>query len=300
VDVTSSTQNCGQCGRVCTQCSAGHCLTKLATVSGTSNIATDGTDVYFAGSSGLLSRVPVSGGTVTSYSTSETPGAIALDATNVYWVYNTGGTAQFRKLAKSAATGTAPTVLGSTQGTLYSLAIDGTNLYFASNVGIMKLPLAGGTPALLVSGAYQPSLGIAVDGTRIAWSAFNGNAVYIAPLTGGSATVVASGQMQVGGVAMDASYVYWATQGVLKRAPRAGGTATTLATQSSGTYGPVVVDATRAYYATDTQVLSVPLAGGTPVVLATGQTQPFFMAQDTTALYWVSAGGGYLTRVTKD
>jgi len=74
------------------------------------------------------------------------------------------------------------------------------------------------------------------------------------PLSGGAPITLASGQNKPKGIVVDATNVYWTTNGD--------------ADESSGT------------------VMKMPLAGGTPTTLASGQSWPWALAVDATRVYW--------------
>jgi hypothetical protein len=76
----------------------------------------------------------------------------------------------------------------------------------------MKVSTAGGTPTTLAAGHITPH--IAVDTTSIYWTTdpdFTGSAdaVMKAPLAGGDATTVASGQGWLRDIAVNAEHVCW-------------------------------------------------------------------------------------------
>ena len=63
-----------------------------------------------------------------------------------------------------------------------------------------------------------------------AWANTDGGTINEAPLTGGTATTLVTGQDQPNGVAIDSSHIYWSNQepGTINEAPLTGGNATTL------------------------------------------------------------------------
>ena len=60
-----------------------------------------------------------------------------------------------------------PTAIATVQGDLGDLAFDGTNFYASvSGYGIVRIPAAGGTPAVLVKGEGA----VAVDDECVYWT----------------------------------------------------------------------------------------------------------------------------------
>jgi hypothetical protein len=106
---------------------------------GNAGIASDGTSVYWAGTTSIF-KAPVGGGaTVTLLSGLGAPSGIATDGVNVY--YTDIGRGTVGKCAVGGC-GNAPTVLGNTFDNPQTIAVDGTSVYFAdTNFGnVWQLP----------------------------------------------------------------------------------------------------------------------------------------------------------------
>jgi hypothetical protein len=86
-------------------------------------------------------------------------------------------------------------------------------------------------------------------------------------LDGGMPTMLASGQSGPGGIAVDATTVYWV---------------------NSGTKGK-----------NDGAVMKVGLDGDTLTTLASGQNYPSSIAVDATTVYWMNPQGGTVMKVAK-
>jgi hypothetical protein len=147
-----------------------------------SNIAVDSSGVYWVNQS-VCNAFPCQStvGTVVMLATGSTtpvtlatlpaqPGAMALDATNVYWGTNDG---RVMTIAKSATGGGTATTLAYYETNVGSLVVAGGNVYWTTGTGdIMKTPVTGGaTTAVLVSSDEIASL--ATDGTSLYWVTYD-------------------------------------------------------------------------------------------------------------------------------
>jgi hypothetical protein len=144
-----------------------------------------------------------------------------------------------------------------------SLAVDSTNVYWADNVGpyqgiIWKLPLAGGPATKLTSTANFP-YHIAVYGGYVYFQA--SFSLMRVPTSGISNPVAITTTTALGGVAADASGVYW-------------------------------VDNTSGVYA-------LPTGANTPVTIASGQGAPEYVIVDATTIYWTNSSSGTVMAVAK-
>lgn len=153
------------------------------------------------------------------------------------------------------------------------MKIDSTTLYFNDRTGsgtLLSIPLGGGTPSTV--------------------AAMNG-------MTG----------LNTYYLALDSTDVYWQTKTAILRAPKAGGTASTIATP--GYLQDVVSDGISAYWADKSaSILKAPVGGGAVTTFVTGQAGPEGLAIDATTLYWVNwdasvakiplAGGSITTLAT--
>jgi len=155
---------------------------------------------------------------------------------------------------------------------------------------INGVPLNGGCVTAL---ARTNPYALVVDGTHAYWTDYVG--VRTAPLGGGPATTLASGQYPAS-IAVDGTHVYWVYDGTVNAVPVGGGSVTTLASGlASGQSYPnkVAVDGAHVYWTTygaQGTVNEVPIGGGTVTTLAGGQSYPLSLAVDGEHVYWADDG----------
>jgi hypothetical protein len=103
-------------------------------------------------------------------------GALALtgDATTIYWITKDGKVLSKEKAGQEVKT------LVSDQGQITSLAVDEAYVYFtAPSVGqIRRVPLAGGAAETLVDDSETDPERLAMDSTRLYWTAYNAGKVF--------------------------------------------------------------------------------------------------------------------------
>lgn len=169
-----------------------------------------------------------------------------------------------------------------------ALAVIGNEVYVALfTEGIVSVPTTGGSVTSLVPSVtgYAP-LGVefqnafVFDRTSLYFSESSGGytsgAVAVAPIGGGTPTVLASSLGFTAGIASDASNVYWVDQdqGTISRVPVSGGAATVVASGLKTPGGLALQSGTL--YLTDAagDLLSVPASGGSVTTLLTGPGLP--------------------------
>ncbi len=287
VDLTDNSQHCGSCN---TDCQGGSCASsicqpyKLADAVNPFAVAVDATHVYFAASDPALKKVPINGGSATIL-TEESALAIAVDATHLYWV--------------AASTVNRITLNGNDQlkvadaSNANRIALSGQYVFFTEgsngDVGaVQKVALSGGAVDELHFAATGHPFGVALNATDVYFTHKSDGEIVKVSTSGGSATVLATGQVSPRALALDSNSVYWTTATTIRKvALNGGGTPMTLA---SGQQKPtdLAVDATHAYWTDQLAgtVMSVSLAGGTPTAIATGQPSPYAIAIDDKSVYW--------------
>ena len=248
--------------------------------------------VYWVGTNfggGSVNAISRGGGTVTVLAGDpHSPVAVAVDATNVYWI--SGGAVH-----QAPISGGSTITLASGLNYPFSLVVRGTHVYWADAAKgtVNEVPVGGGPVTALASGQSYPG-SVAAGSTHVYW--ISGGAVKEVPVGGGSVTTLVSGQNGPNSVAVDSTYVYWtdSVSGTVNRVPIGGGSVTTLATGQKLPHS-VAVHGTHVYWAnydsfdggTGT-VNEVPVGGGTVTTLAGDQSEPWSVAADDRNVYWVN------------
>jgi hypothetical protein len=178
------------------------------------------------------------------------------------------------------------TMLAAAQTFTSCLAVDSTSLYYtqpsAASGGdlgatsdVMQLPLAGGQPTRLASGADSPGC-VLVDGNNAYFT--GGDTLYAVPLGGSTPMPLARNQhflpLRTPRLAVGGGYVYWVTdvygntdaysgKNAIVRVPVGAGPVETLFSDVVGPPGDLAVDAHNVYYSDESGLYTRPLAGGT-------------------------------------
>jgi hypothetical protein len=165
-------------------------------------LAVDATHVYFAGST-TVSRVPVDGGPVSSLATGLACISLVLSDADVY-CRTTDGVARIPK------TGGGGTTVLAAKG--YHLALFESKMYVDNRVAateVVTLPLAGGTPMIVPVGTSDIGNLHAFEGALYFRGPFAGG-IARAPLDGSApSNVPLTGGFYGNDLAVDASGVFW-------------------------------------------------------------------------------------------
>jgi hypothetical protein len=179
-------------------------------------LAIYGANIYFSTASGLIEMVPKAGGSPVTLlmPPGQQPSVIAADGNNVYFVMENGNSGASSTVLQEPATpsdGGATITIASAQGNTSSIATDGTNVYWANpaNGTIDQAPVGGGAVTTLAT--TQGASSIAIDSAYVYWASGTAGTVSRTPKGGGPLKVIASNQAGVGGLAVSANYVAWAT-----------------------------------------------------------------------------------------
>ena len=244
------------------------------------------------GQKSLLRSVGLQGGDVTTLANNlYSPGRLAKGASWAYW---TEGDliSGFGRVARVPLTGgVTRTVVGGITAENPNIAVAGAYVYVADNFTIKRMPTTPGKTEL-VAMAGNPVADLVSDGVHVYWTDEIFGIVYRAPVAGGAPELLSSSPPQGPGgrIRLAGDHVYWMVNyDTLRRVPKSGGTAATLATDLPF-LSDFVVGGQVFFSEWDTQALrKVPLTGGTIQTVLSAQCQfaPCSLAQSPTDIYWV-------------
>jgi hypothetical protein len=215
------------------------------------SVLVDRTNVYWLRTGSLMS-VPRAGGDVRTVATwgdsahtNRGEQALAQNDRGIYWA--TGGTSL---LLLPAGGGPPVSLIPSVDSNpnpgrnFYpvAVALDSVNAYFVNDSTELFAVALDGTPPILpvrlsgpvATGGMEEGYGvaIAVNGGYLYWTSEFAGTVGKVPVTGGDATILATGQAHATGIATDGTSVYWVCDvavGSVVKVSVDGGTPTTIA-----------------------------------------------------------------------
>lgn len=278
-DTMSDPLHCGRCGHSCLgdPCAAGACVPTIVAAldAGAFGIAVDDTTLYFA-----------------QEREGATPGKL-LKAPK-------GGHGAATVLIELSGRGLSPrdVVLDPP----YAVT---TNDWSGSGAAsVYRVPADGGLAQPFAQACdADGNGGLAVDATSVYYGTNNGN-VMRAGKSSDCGQVLATGQPGLRQIAIDGTTVFFTndegTSHGLVSVPKAGGAATSLASESFTTAWGVLVDGTKLLVTTlDGRVLRMNKDGSNLEVIAAKQADPRGLATDSTKIYWASQTSGEIWSADK-
>lgn len=239
-----------------------------------SAVAVDGANVYWVDTGGAVMRVSKGGGSPVTLVPSNAPvGAsmgMAVDDADIFWtrgVTKGGSNLSLGSVLKVAKTGGTPVTIAKNQETPWGIALTKDAVLWTNYAmwapgtagAVKKAPKTGGSVVTIASADHPTS--IATDGTNVFWTDWGKGTVMKAPLDGGAATALVTGETKPLGIAVDGTHAYW--------------------TNCYAMNGPAPCAGT---------IRKVPKAGGAPVQLASGQVNPFGIVVDGAHVFWTARG----------
>lgn len=335
-DLENDAKNCGRCDHDCLggACARGTCqpIVLAADQYRPFGLVLDNDYVYYA-SNGDVFRLPKAGGartlvagarvgpvfvSITSKGNSFVGPGLALDATSVYVL--SAATHDLLRIPKDGSDPDGGVSVGATNANYSTVpnfvAADGVQVFAATNAGHLVGAPAAGPTRVVGSFPGGSAYGFALDANNVFVS--TGSSVATASKVLPPEDAGADAQPTVSplplaltnqdpwGIASDGTYLYWANTatGSVKKMPIAGlmdgGAATVLAANLDQPHY-LALDGTSVYFTTSSTVGACPLAGcvGNERVLAERQAQPYAIAVDDKAVYWVCVSGGTVMKVAK-
>lgn len=223
----------------------------------------------------------------------DSPWAIAVDQTHVWFVENdsTAGT-----VSRVAKTGGAVETFASNLTEPCAITTNATDVFWLERAGgsggvLGRVSKGGGPPVPLATGLKNAQNHLALDSTHVYFGdgkAGGGGAVRRVPIGGGPVeTLVDTGIVNLTtAIDVDSAWVYFQNDsGQIKRVPKAGGTVETV---GAGSPSSLKIVGTTLYFVeyTEGAVKKLPL-GGSPSTLTGNAYAAGELAVDGTHVYWI-------------
>jgi hypothetical protein len=302
-------------------CTAGLCaVTMLVEDSGISVLAVDDANLYWIAHGEDIMSLPVAGGTWSALVTAQ-PGTsdLAVDGTSVYWGTIEGECGQVKKVAREG--GTPIVLSSGCDTTYHwgwmptRLAVDATDVYFLRHLRygahLLRVPRDGGEAVVLDSGQYLTELGVGPT----AWCSLSptgtsGGALSCGDkIAGGPALTVDGYVMSRFTVAAEVAFLAtWPNlvhHIVIVAVPLDGSPAASVGDPTLGSStNRVLADADAVYWISNAEepgatrtIWKASLAGGISTPIANCAATPCDFAVDAQHFYWADGGG--IRRIAK-
>ena len=319
LDLKSDPKNCGVCGHDCLggECDLGRCQPVAITPMQihTSDIATDGTYVFWSGANPgdktyYVARRRIDRADEVKVIAPNEPRVEGLtaSATAVYWL----GAGQVRECISPdcamGPTNVEPTTAScfkihySSNGSTPALYWTCQTQYAQNNGSFWSAATSASAPVHIQPQSANPT-GLTSDADSVYWvnaSGFNSEsnldpdgAVWRLKLSNGATTKLVSGLTgQMGNVAVGGGKIYFdGVDNTISSVPLPNGALKPTKVADGSVVGGMVAD-TQALYWSDYAsgaIARCPHSGCvTPEVVALGQTHPLRLTQDATSIYWIS------------
>ncbi len=237
------------------------------------------------------------------------PGALAADATRLYFTANDNGPQYSSQnlFRQDKAGGAAERLLITANDAISGCSVEGGSVFWAlaSNGGevgwvdtsswtvgsIVRIAQdVGGVRAVVADGTHvyagTTTQLLKVDRSNAAKSVFG-------PVTGGVKALLLDSAT---------STVYWAdASSIMSLDTSSPAASTKTLAKDQGGPSAIAVDALNVYWSNldDGSIRSVPKAGGAPTTIATGESEPRGIAVDDSGLYWTNHGDGRIRVVRR-
>jgi hypothetical protein len=217
-------------------------------------LVTDGQNVYWVEPSFGILSVPVGGGATTRLA-SIGPYALALWGSTLFFTSGSGGQNTFDVFSVPATGGAATQLTCCLADPFHALAVNGTDAYWSSQGTIQSAPIGPSVAqsTTLTTTMTGGAIDGVIDGANLYWVASDA-AIGSVPLSGGTATIVASGipgaNTHDSFLVVNSGFIYWTDSlnpGVVRKVSVTGGKVTTIANRQDTPAG-IAVDSQYVYW----------------------------------------------------
>ncbi len=195
--------------------------------------------------------------------------------------------------ADGGGSGVGVTKLATGPDNTVAMAIDATNIYWAAQADQSGEGTIMSVPiaggAVTTLATGQDPGGLAVDATTVYWT--SDSQVFSVPIGGGTTTNLVPTVFDYTALATGSGDVFLLGSSKVFKEPATGGTPTTLF-MGTNTFAGIAVDSTNVYFSesgTTDGVRKVPIAGGTATTISSYTGAPGAIAVDSTNIYWLDA-----------